>query len=523
MSAPWWQEAVFYQIYPRSFQDSNGDGIGDLAGITSRLDHLVELGVDGIWLSPFYRSPMADFGYDISDHTSVDPVFGTLADFDRLLREAHQRGIRVIVDFVPNHTSDQHPWFLESRASRDSAKRDRYVWADPRADGSPPNNWRSAFKRVGPAWTLDPATGQYYMHHFLPKQPDLNWWNEDVRRAMERVMRSWLDRGTDGFRIDVAHGLVKDRLLRDNPPPRKDPIRGQRRGGRDWDQPEVHDIHRAWRRLLDSYGDRVAFGEVGIRDARRLCLYYGRGSDELHLVYNSDVMAQPWDARAFRTAVARFERWTPEGAWPTYTFSNHDWSRHRTRLGGARGDARARVAATMLLTLRGTPFLYYGEEIGMEDLVLPERKKLDVDERDRCRSPMQWDASAGAGFTPGRPWLPVPRGSRGVNVAAQRDDPGSLFAFYRALIALRRRTSALRTGGYRGIAAPDGVFAYLRQLEGERVLVALNFWGKARRLEGRGLPPRGDLLISTNPGRGTGEVGMRGLALGPDEGVVVRL
>lgn len=520
----WWQEAVFYQIYPRSFQDSNGDGVGDLPGITSRLDHLAELGVDGIWLSPFYRSPMADFGYDVADHTDVDPVFGTLADFDHLLREAHARGIRVIVDLVPNHTSDRHPWFVESRSSRDSAKRDWYVWADPRPDGSPPNNWRSAFKRVGPAWTLDPKTGQYYMHHFLPRQPDLDWWNEEVRRAMADVMRFWLDRGADGFRIDVAHGLIKDAKLRDNPEPRgRDRVRGQRRGGHDWDQPEVHEIHRAWRRLLDSYGDRVAFGEVGIRDVRRLCLYYGKGSDELHLVYNSNVMAQPWDARGFRTAVARFERWTPEAAWPTYTLSNHDWSRHRTRLAGSRGHARARVAATMLLTLRGTPFLYYGEEIGMTDLVLPERKKLDVDERDRCRSPMQWDGSAGAGFTRGRPWLPIPRTARRVNVAAQRDDPRSLYGFYRTLIRLRRETPSLRLGAYRTITAPEGVFAYLRTLGPERVLVALNFWGRGRRLEGRGLPARGRVLISSDPEREAGDVAVRGLRLAPDEAAVIGL
>ena len=325
----WWREGVFYQIYPRSFQDSNGDGIGDLPGITARLDHLNgredSLGIDAIWLSPFYRSPMADFGYDVSDYRDVDPTFGTLADFDRLLSEAHRRGIRVIVDLVPNHTSDQHPWFSEARASRANAKRDWYVWADPNRRGGPPNNWIAIFGERRSAWTLDPATGQYYMHHFLPEQPDLNWWNEDVRRAIDDVMRFWLDRGVDGFRVDVAHGLVKDELLRNNPR-----LFARRRRKRNWDLDEVHEIHRRWRRVLDEYPDRMAVGEVTTDSLARLVNYYGQ-DDELHMPFNFHFLGQPWDPDRFREVVERWERLLPAHAWPDYTLSNHDRPRAASR------------------------------------------------------------------------------------------------------------------------------------------------------------------------------------------------
>ncbi|MBA2255124.1 MAG: hypothetical protein H0W07_08430, partial [Chloroflexi bacterium] len=352
----WWKEGVFYQIYPRSFQDSDGDGVGDLRGITSRLAHLNDgtpdsLGIDAIWLSPFYRSPMVDFGYDVADYRDVDPTFGSLADFDELLGQAHERGIRVIVDLVPNHTSDQHPWFQEARSSRSNPKRDWYVWADPRPDGTPPNGWGSVFKRFGPAWTLDRATGQYYLHLFAPQQPDLNWWNPEVREAMDEVMRFWLDRGADGFRIDVASALLHDPKLREQPPTDA----SQRRWPRYWGLREVHDIHRHWRRLLDSYGDRMAVGEVSADPAPGLLRYYGDG-DELHLSFYFWFMTRPWSAAAFRSAVSSFEAGLPPGTWPNYTLSNHDRSRHATRY----GPERAPLAAMMLLTLRGTPFLYYG-------------------------------------------------------------------------------------------------------------------------------------------------------------------
>jgi alpha-glucosidase len=511
----WWREGVFYQIYPRSFQDSNGDGVGDLAGITARLDHLNDgtprsLGIDAIWLSPFYRSPMADFGYDVSDYRDVDPTFGSLAEFDRLLSEAHRRGIRVIVDLVPGHTSDQHPWFLAARSSRTDPKRDFYVWADPRR-GGPPNNWRAVFRRVGAAWTLDQKTGQYYLHHFLPEQPDLNWWNEKVHEAIQDVMRFWLDRGVDGFRIDVASGLIRDERLRDNPPFH---FRGWPRR-RNWDLDEVHQIHRGWRKVLDSYeGERMAVGEIGVRDLRRLVRYYG-DDDELQLSFNFHFLEQPWVAERFRNVVEEWERLLPDHAWPDYTLSNHDRSRAASRY----GLERAGVAAVMLLTLRGTPFIYYGEEIGMTDGPIPSNRVVDIDGRDPERTPMQWDASSTAGFTTADPWLPIAADHAERNVAAQRDDPASLFSLYRRLTWLRKGSPALRRGSYRTLRAPRGVFAFAREAEGERVLVALNFT-KDTQVVALG---SGDakVALSTDHARDAEPIALARVELRPDEGVVL--
>ena len=514
MSGSWWREGVFYQIYPRSFQDSDGDGVGDLPGITRRLDHLNgsegSLGIDAIWLSPFYRSPMADFGYDVSDYRDVDPVFGTLDDFDHLLEEAHRRGIRVIVDLVPNHTSDQHQWFVASRSSRNDPKRSWYVWADPRR-GGPPNNWRAVFgsAQKRSAWTLDPASGQYYLHHFLPQQPDLNWWNEDVRHAIEDVMRFWLDRGVDGFRVDVAHSLVKDQLLRDNPR-----LLAGRRPRRNWDLDEVHEIHRRWRRVLDEYDDRMAVGEVSARDLGRLARYYGN-DDELHMPFNFNFLRQPWSAERFRGIVEEWERLLPHHAWPDYTLSNHD----RPRAASRYGPHRTRVAALMLLTLRGTPFIYYGEEIGMTDVPIPRERVVDVDGRDPERTPMQWDATPNAGFTTGAPWLPLAPDAEHVNVAAQRDDAASLFSFYRRLIRLRRGSPALRAGSYRTLPAPRGVFAYVREADGERMVVALNFSDRRHCVAFDG---DARIALST-AGEREAESLRSSFDLGPDEGLIARL
>ncbi|HET7678358.1 MAG TPA: alpha-amylase family glycosyl hydrolase [Candidatus Limnocylindrales bacterium] len=519
----WWRHGVIYQIYPRSFQDSDGDGVGDLPGIIARLDHLNgapdSLGVDAIWLSPFYPSPMADFGYDISDYCDVHPMFGTLVDFDRLLAEAHARGIRVIIDLVPNHTSDQHPWFLESRSSRSSPKRDWYVWADPKPDGSPPNAWQSVFQRVQEsAWTFDQRTGQYYLHSFLPQQPDLNWWHPEVRRAMDRVVRFWLERGVDGFRIDVATKTVK---VRDLEHPTLEFAPGQPDPTPPADEAEVHALLRTLRATLEEYGERMAVGEVFVLDPAMMARYYGEQADELHLAFNFHFLRQPWDADGFRAAVEAFERVLPPGAWPDYTLSNHDNPRHASRYDqGGRGPARARVAAMMLLTLRGTPFLYYGEEIGMTDVPIPPERVVDVDGRDPERTPMQWDASPCGGFTVGEPWLPMGDVAN-INVAAQRGDPASLFSLYRRLIALRRESGALRWGRYRSLASPGGVFAYARQAEGETLLVALNMGDDRDRVD-LGVAGRGSVVLGTSIERDGEAVDLRSVALARDEGVIVR-
>jgi alpha-glucosidase len=549
--ADWWRHGVIYHIYPRSFADSNGDGVGDLAGITSRLDYLNDgtpgsLGVDAIWLSPFYPSPMRDFGYDVADYTGVDPLFGTLEDFDTLAAEAHARGIRVIVDLVPNHTSDQHPWFVESRSSRDNPRRDWYVWADSRHGDQPPNNWMSAFPRAGRAWTFEEQTGQWYLHSFLAAQPDLNWWSPEVRTAMDEVMRFWLDRGVDGFRIDVAHRMAKDPELRDNPlievDEDKDDPTGIARARRlaktglelyDEDWPEVHEILRRFRRTLDSYDDRMAVGEVYLLDLRKLARYYGTGRDELHLAHNFVFLHQPWKPEAFRSVVDEYAGLLPADAWPAQFLGNHDHPRVASRYDeGGNGEARARVGAMMILTLRGTPFVYYGEELGMVDGEIPPDRAVDIDGRDAERTPMQWDAQPGAGFSPpvpGRPpvepWLPVAASAPRYNVAVERDDPRSMLSLYRHIIWYRKGSAALRQGSYRSFPdAPESLYAFVREASEERLLVALNFGGEPVRWT---TPPElgedAAVELSTDPDRQAGPVRLSELVIRPDEGVVLRL
>jgi alpha-glucosidase len=541
---------VIYHIYPRSFSDSNGDGVGDLAGITARLDYLndgtpASLGVDAIWLSPFYPSPMKDFGYDVADYTGVDPLFGTLEDFDELVNQAHVRGIRVIVDLVPNHTSDQHPWFIESRASRQSPKRDWYVWADSKPDGQPPNNWMSSFPRAGRAWTFEEPTGQWYLHSFLPEQPDLNWWSAEVRQAMDEVMRFWLDRGVDGFRIDVAHRMAKDPQLRDNPlvdVGGEDDPNGQLRARRlaemglelyDEDWPEVHEILRRFRRTLDSYDDRMAVGEVYLLDLRKLARYYGSGRDELHLAHNFVFVHQPWKPEAFRSVVDEYTALLPADAWPAQFLGNHDHSRVASRYDeGGNGPARARVGAMMVLTLRGTPFVYYGEELGMSDGEIPPDRVVDVDGRDPERTPMQWDGSAGAGFSlphggrrPADPWLPMAASADRVNVALERDDPTSMLSLYRRLIWYRKRSAALRWGGYRSLSeVPESLYAFVREAPEERLLVVLNFGDAPVRWPGEpDLGASATVELSTDPARHPGPVQLGDLVIAGDEGLILRL
>ncbi len=490
----WWRDGVVYQIYPRSWSDSNGDGVGDLEGARRRLDHLSWLGVDAIWFSPITRSPMADFGYDVSDYCDIDPLFGTLDDFDRLLADAHERGIRIVLDWVPNHSSDRHAWFVESRSRRDSPRRRWYVWRDPAPDGGPPNNWYAVFG--GRAWTRDETTGQYYLHTFLPEQPELNWREPALVEAMHDTLRFWLDRGVDGFRMDVVHALAKDPELRDNPE-----IEGARPGRfgqrhvHDQNHADVHPILRGIRGVLDEYDERMAVGEVYLMDPREVAKYYGKG-DELHLAFNFSVMKTPWDAAGFREQVERFEELLPEAyGWPTLVLSSHDEPRHASRYDHPEhGDERARLAAMLLLTLRGTPFLYYGEEIGMRNVEIPADRLRDPvgihihprASRDPQRTPMLWDASPDAGFGSADPWLPLGPEAGRRSVAGQRDDPSSLLRLYRDLLALRRATPALHRGSYRGLDAPEGVFAFERCHGDERVQVALNFSDAPQRWQGGG-------------------------------------
>ncbi len=506
--------------------DSNGDGVGDLAGIRARLDHLAWLGVDALWLSPIFPSPMADFGYDVSDYCDVDPLFGSLADFDALLADAHARGIRVLLDFVPNHTSDQHPWFQESRASRASTKRDWYVWRDPQRGGGPPNNWQAIFG--GPAWEWDEATGQYYLHSFLREQPDLDWRNPAVREAMHGALRFWLERGVDGFRIDAIHRIGKDARLRDNPPiaGHEGHGYGSQRHLHDENHRDIHRFLRGVRAVLDEYGDRMAVGEVYLMNPAEVARYYGAG-DELQLAFNFSFLNAPWSAEAFRRETERFQSYVPKSGWPDQVLSSHDAVRHASRYDDPKlGDARARVAAMMLLTLRGTPFLYMGEEIGMRNVEVPPERMQDPLartlhpklSRDGCRTPLQWSAARGAGFTRGAPWLPIARDFRRRNVAAQRRDRRSLLHLYRELIALRKATPALAHGAQRSLRTPENVFAYERRTGASRAVVALNFGdapvglslGRAR-VSG-GLHTRAGARLPRDLAR---------IALGPAEGVVL--
>jgi alpha-glucosidase len=498
MPVPWWHSAVVYQIYPRSFADADGDGIGDLRGIAGRLQHVRELGADAVWLSPIYRSPMADFGYDIADHTDVDPIFGSMADADALIARAHALGLRVLLDFVPNHTSDLHPWFAASRASRDSPKRQWYVW---RSGNEVPNNWMSTFGDQRPAWTQDRATGEWYLHSFLPQQPDLNWDEPAVESAMHDVLRFWLRRGVDGVRIDVAQKIGKDPALGDNEP-------GLRH---DEDWPSVHPRLAAIRRVLEEFdGDRVAVGEVYLLDQRALAPYITSG-DELHLAHNFSFLHLPWSAERFRAAVDEFELLTSAGGWPAWGLNNHDHSRTATRY----GLARARVAAVMVLTLRGTPFLFQGEELGLTDGAVPPEAIVDVDGRDPERVPIPWEPGPGVGFTTGRPWLPAHPDADRLAIAVQQGDPTSSLELYRALMALRRATPALQHGSYRSVHSAPDVFAYVREHEGDPVLVALNFAPFPRPLPAEAEGARS--LLSTHAEPRAGELAgdeARVLALG---------
>jgi alpha-glucosidase len=487
VSQPWWREGILYQIYPRSFADANGDGVGDLAGITAKLDYLQWLGIAGIWLNPINPSPNVDWGYDVADYTDVHPDLGSLADVDRLVAEAGRRGIRILIDLVPNHTSNQHPWFRE--------RPDFYVWAD-----AAPNNWQAIFGG-GSAWALDEARGRYYLHNFAKEQPDLDWWNPEVRSEFERILRFWFDRGIAGFRIDVAHGLVKDRELRDD-------VGSER--VHSMNRPETHEVYRVWRRLADAYTPpRVLLGEVYVLDVPAWAAYYGSGSDELNLAFNFALVHAELDAEQMRAVVSATEAALPPEAWPCWIGSNHDVGRLTTRWCGG-NEALARCALLMLLTLRGTASLYYGDELALPDGPVPPEQVRDVavPSRDPCRTPMPWTGEGGWE----KPWLPLEDTSR--NVEDQRADPGSTLHFTRDVIALRKELIDLRSGPYAELPAPPSTLAWRR---GTGTAVAINLGSETTEIES----VAGEIALATDRERQGESVGGR-LRLGPAEGAVVQ-
>ncbi|WP_347158680.1 alpha-amylase family glycosyl hydrolase [Pontibacter chitinilyticus] len=524
----WWQDGIIYQVYPRSFQDSNGDGVGDLQGIIKRLDYLKWLGIKAVWLSPIYPSPMADFGYDISDYRGIHPLFGSMDDFDTLLQEVHQRGMKLILDLVPNHTSDQHPWFLESRSSRDNPKRDWYIWEDPQEDGTEPNNWLSVFG--GSGWEWDEKTQQYYYHAFLKEQPDLNWRNPEVQEAMLDVMRFWLDKGVDGFRVDVMWHMIKDKQLRDNPTnPEYQPHMStydKLLPAYSTDQPEVHDIVRMMREVTDSYAERVMIGEIYL-PIQKLMTYYGINNKGAHLPFNFLLLKHSWDSKEISAAIDQYEGALPPNGWPNWVLGNHDNPRITSRV----GQAQARVAAMLLLTLRGTPTIYYGDEIGMRDVPIPPDQVQDPQglnmpdlnlSRDPERTPMQWSDAENAGFSTGTPWLPLPVNYKRENVEAQKDAPYSMLTLHHRLITLRQQEPALNIGKYAPIFSDNQMLAYTRQHENTCFLILLNLTHKPCYFKPPHYKFTGTIELATTTdleGSRISDI----VSMGGDEGYIIRL
>ena len=477
----WWQKEIIYQIYPRSFQDTNHDGTGDLSGIIRRLDYVQQLGVHAVWLSPIFTSPMHDFGYDIADYTDIDPLFGSIQDFDELLAQVHQRDMKLILDLVPNHTSHEHPWFQEARSSRDNPKRDWYIWKDPHPDSTerrPPNNWQSVFG--GSGWEWDPATEQYYYHAFLKEQPDLNWRNPEVREAMLDVMKFWLDKGVDGFRIDVIWHLGKDELFRDNPP-NPSYQEGQSESARylntySEDQPIVYDIMAEMRYLVDSYQDRLLIGEIYL-PIDRLVTYYGEDNSGVHLPFNFHLILTEWKAREIYSLINQYEGALSPDQWPNWVLGNHDQPRIISRT----NKRQARLAAVLLLTLRGTPIMYYGDEIGMHDVSVPPDRQQDMrntvseTNRDPQRTPMQWSGDPYAGFSSVEPWLPVGDDYPALNVTNAQADSHSMLSFYKSLIALRQQYPALQVGEFIPIGLEGELMMYQRVYQEKKMLILINF------------------------------------------------
>lgn len=531
----WWQNAVVYQIYPRSFQDSNGDGIGDLPGIASRLDYVAELGVDCVWLSPIYPSPMADFGYDVSDYTNIHPDFGTLDDFRALLAATHERGLRLIVDMVPNHSSHLHPWFVESRASRDNPKRDWYIWHDPAPDGGPPNNWISAFS--GPAWTFDEATGQYYLHSFLPEQPDLNWRNPAVKEAYFSGMRFWLEMGVDGFRVDVIYRMLKDEDFTDEPPnptyrdamPSYDSLIHNKTRG----VPGIHELIKEFRAVVDEYDDRVMIGEVYLKPKDQMP-YYGEDLDECHFPFNFELVTGAFTAPAIADVIADYYHHLPDGAWANWVYDNHDVARITSS--SRAGIANAANAALLLLTLGGTITWYYGDEIAMPDVAIPRDRIQDpkalreidrVATRDTARTPMQWDDSPFAGFSTVEPWLPLDPNHRTCNVAAARSDTGSQLHLVQRLLRLRKQYPQLLDAPHELVHRDEHSLAYKRPGAAGTLMVALNLSDHAHTLPLRRPDSKSAVLVATRPGGMHANEAIAlswdedGIRLGANEGVLV--
>jgi alpha-glucosidase len=525
MSANWWRIGTIYQIYPRSFQDSNGDGVGDLEGIRRRLDYFVWLGVDAIWISPIYPSPMHDFGYDVADYCGIDPIFGSLESFDRLIGEAHEKRLKVILDFVPNHTSIAHPWFTASRRSRDDPKHDWYIWRDAAPHGGPPNNWISNFG--GGAWTFDEGVGRYYYHAYLAEQPDLNWRNPDVRKAMHEALRFWLRRGVDGFRVDVMWHLIKDAAFRDNPPnpawTEKDPEIERLLPIHSADQPEVHDVVVEMRQVLEEFDDRLLIGEIYL-PLERLVAYYGENLGGAHLPFNFQLLSAEWTASRIAELIEAYEAALPKGGWPNWVVSNHD----RPRVAARVGAEQARIAAMLLLTLRGAPTLYYGDELGIGAVEIPAHRiqdpwaKREPDigvGRDPARTPMQWDATAFAGFSTHEPWLPLTPDFETRNVAAMREDAASILVLVRNMLHYRRGHASLSQGEWRLLSCECDVLAYERRDGDERICVALNFGAHPQSWSATALP-KARIAISTYGDR-HGEAVGSALELRANEGVII--
>lgn len=520
----WWKKGIIYHIYPLSFMDNNGDGTGDIPGIISKVDYLKWLGVNAIWISPVYNSPMADLGYDVSDYTSINPCFGTMEDLDILIEALHSNNLRIILDFVPNHTSVKHPWFQMSRSSKNNPMRDWYIWRDGTVDGGPPTNWLSTFG--GSGWEFDEDTGQYYYHAFLKQQPDLNLRNPAVVEELQKVMKFWLDKGIDGFRVDVMWHLIKDRLFRDNPP---NPayIEGEPQYHRfipaySTDQPEVMNVVYNFRKILDSYPEKVLIGEIYL-PVNQLVDYYGFDQQGAHLPLNFQLLVEEWNAQKIYKGINEYEGSLPPDAWPNWVLSNHDRPRVISRI----GIGQARIAALLLLTLRGTPTIYYGDEIAMEDSpVTPDKAKdLGGQSRDAQRTPMQWDSGPNAGFTSGKPWLEIGKNFKECNVEQQRRQTASMLDLYRRLIDLRKSQPALHCGNFIPVGINGDIFAFLRTTEDDNsvFLIAVNLSHIAGTFS---IPPRfnipGSILLSTGNNRNNEHI-TREIVLEGDEGIVVKI